>query len=265
MRNGQGMHLAMILLMLCLGMLRLHLVKMQLLGERRFEGSGYVNVPYVMGFTKVPGSKVSVCRLNRHLKGVDQPSSSEAIDISNDIEVSAELVTKGGVEMGKKKELVGSSDKSVEGLEEPKVEEVYVPNWGVKVGDSFKDPAVCADVLAHFSPPGVRDAISEMEGDHFISKLMLSSCNLSALLVEGATCFTKGMQEYEEVTKKKDKMKASMVKKVRELTMRHEIEMNDLKKNFEANKLKLKADREALDVQKKAFDEEKEGLKALVA
>ncbi|MFS7967787.1 hypothetical protein Hanom_Chr09g00789861 [Helianthus anomalus] len=40
--------------------------------------------------------------------------------------------------------------------------------------------------------------------------------------------------------------------------------MNDLKKSFEADKLKLKADREALDVQKKAFDEEKEGLKASV-
>ncbi|KAM0027541.1 hypothetical protein Hdeb2414_s0019g00541441 [Helianthus debilis subsp. tardiflorus] len=121
-----------------------------------------------------------------------------------------------------------------------------------------------------------------MEGDRFISRLMLSSCNLSALLAEGVTCFAKGMQEYEEVTKKKDKMKASMaamkkevegfskkeeawVKKVGELTRRHEIEMNDLKKSFEADKLKVKADREALDVQKKAFDEEKEGLKALVA
>ncbi|KAJ0514259.1 hypothetical protein HanHA300_Chr10g0367571 [Helianthus annuus] len=41
--------------------------------------------------------------------------------------------------------------------------------------------------------------------------------------------------------------------------------MNDLKKSFEADKLKLKADREALDVQGKAFDEEKEGLKAFVA
>ncbi|MFS7967788.1 hypothetical protein Hanom_Chr09g00789871 [Helianthus anomalus] len=49
-----------------------------------------------------------------------------------------------------------------------------------------------------------------MEGDHFISRLMLSSCNLSVLLAEGVTCFAKGMQEYEEVAKKKDKMKASM-------------------------------------------------------
>ncbi|KAF5818019.1 hypothetical protein HanRHA438_Chr02g0061671 [Helianthus annuus] len=61
------------------------------------------------------------------------------------------------------------------------------------------------------------------------------------------------------------KKEEAWVKKVGELTRRHEIEMNDLKKSFEADKLKLKADREALDVQKKAFDEEKEGLKASVA
>ncbi|KAM0066988.1 hypothetical protein Hdeb2414_s0002g00055531 [Helianthus debilis subsp. tardiflorus] len=172
---------------------------------------------------------------------------------------------------GKKKKLIkkgatpaiqGSSGKSVESLEGPEAEEVYVPNWDVKVGDSFKDPAVCAEVLAHFAPPGVgdsfkdpavyagvlphfappgvRSAISEMEADHFISRLMLSSCKLSALLAKGVTRFTKGMQEYEEATKNKDKMKASMavmkkevqgfskkeeawVKKVGELTRRHEI------------------------------------------
>ncbi|MFS7987368.1 hypothetical protein Hanom_Chr11g01021711 [Helianthus anomalus] len=49
----------------------------------------------------------------------------------------------------------GSSGKSVESLEGPEAEEVYVPNWDVKVGDSFKDPTVCAKVLAHFAPPGV--------------------------------------------------------------------------------------------------------------
>ncbi|MFS8011834.1 hypothetical protein Hanom_Chr14g01313701 [Helianthus anomalus] len=61
------------------------------------------------------------------------------------------------------------------------------------------------------------------------------------------------------------KKEEDWVKKVGELTRRHEIEINDLKKSFEADKLKLKADREALDVQRKAFDEEKEGLKASVA
>ncbi|MFS8018041.1 hypothetical protein Hanom_Chr15g01387481 [Helianthus anomalus] len=128
--------------------------------EHRFEGFGYVSVPNIKGFTKVPGSKVSVRRSNRCLKSVDQPSGSEAIDISDDIEVSAEHVTEGGVEKGKEKKLAvsgkkkklvkkgvapaiqGSSGKSVEGLKEPEVEEVYAPNWGVKVGDSFKDLAI---------------------------------------------------------------------------------------------------------------------------
>ncbi|KAJ0548656.1 hypothetical protein HanIR_Chr08g0386211 [Helianthus annuus] len=120
-----------------------------------------------------------------------------------------------------------------------------------------------------------------MESDHFISRLMLSSCNLSALVAEGVTRFQKGMQEYEEFSKKKEKTKSSMaamkkeidgfskkeeawVKKVGELTRRHEIEINDLKKSFEADRLKLKADREALPVQQNAFDEEKDGLKASV-
>ncbi|KAJ0604300.1 hypothetical protein HanHA300_Chr02g0048141 [Helianthus annuus] len=41
--------------------------------------------------------------------------------------------------------------------------------------------------------------------------------------------------------------------------------MNDLKKGFEADRLKLKSDREALVVQQKAFDEEKNGWKDLVS
>ncbi|KAM0064637.1 hypothetical protein Hdeb2414_s0003g00105351 [Helianthus debilis subsp. tardiflorus] len=153
---------------------------------------------------------------------------------------------------------------------------------GVKVGDSFKDLAVYVDALAHFAPPSFRSAISELEANHLISRMMLSSCNLSALLAEGVTRFAKGMREYEEASKKKEKMKSSMaamkkeidcffekelawVKKVGELTRRHDIEVSNLKKSFEANQLKLKADREALAVQQKAFDEEKDGLKALVA
>ncbi|MFS7905900.1 hypothetical protein Hanom_Chr01g00053141 [Helianthus anomalus] len=89
-----------------------------------------------------------------------------------------------------------------------------------------------------------------MEADHFISRLMLSSYKFSALVVEGVDGFSK--------------KKEAWVKKVGEVTRRHEIEMNDLKKSFEADKLKLKADKEALDVQKKAFVEEKAGLKASV-
>ncbi|XP_076934749.1 uncharacterized protein LOC143601152 [Bidens hawaiensis] len=160
-------------------------------------------------------------------------------------------------------------------------DEVYVPEWSVKVGDSFKDPEVCADVLANFAPPGVRNTISEMEGDAMLSWLILSSCNLSTLLAEGVTRFRKGMQEYEDFSKKKEKMKASMtamkkeidgfskknegyVKKIDELSRSHKVEIAGLRKAMEADRAKLEADREALEVQKKAFDMEKEGLKASV-
>ncbi|KAM0010013.1 hypothetical protein Hdeb2414_s0082g00780891 [Helianthus debilis subsp. tardiflorus] len=158
--------------------------------DYRFEGSSYVNVPNVKGFTKAASSKVSVRRSKRYLKGADQPSGSEAIDLSDDIE--------------------GSSAKNVESFEGPEAEEVYVPSWGVKVGDSFKEPAVCAEALAHFAPLGIRGAISKMESDHFISRLKLSSCILSALVAEGVTRFQKGMQEFEDFSKKKEKMKSSM-------------------------------------------------------
>ncbi|KAM0064627.1 hypothetical protein Hdeb2414_s0003g00105201 [Helianthus debilis subsp. tardiflorus] len=101
----------------------------------------------------------------------------------------------------------GPSSRDVEGLNE---DEVYVRDWTVKVGDSFKDPNVCANVIAHFAPPSVRGVISDMESDHFISRLMLGSYNLSALVAVGVTRFQRGMQEYEEFSKKKEKMKSSM-------------------------------------------------------
>ncbi|KAJ0753052.1 hypothetical protein HanPI659440_Chr09g0331451 [Helianthus annuus] len=131
--------------------------------DHRFEGSRYVNVPNVKGFTKAAGSKASVRRSKRYLKGADQPSGSEPIDVRDDIEVSAEQAIEVDMSKGKEKELVLA--------------------WVKKVGQ------------------------------------------------EGG----------------------------------HEIEVSDLRKSFEADQLKLKADREALAVQQKAFDKEKYGLKALVA
>ncbi|MFS7963008.1 hypothetical protein Hanom_Chr08g00733141 [Helianthus anomalus] len=180
---------------------------------------GYVNVLNVKGFTKTAAPKTSTRRSIRHmLKGVPQSTSSDPVDLSEDIEVSEDQQIDVNVE--KKKELIvvgkkkksgakkvlaasiqGSSGKSVESLEEPNANEVYIPNWGVKVGDNFKDSSICE----------------------------------------------------------------AWVKKVSELTRRHEVEMEGLKKRMEVDKLQLKADKEALDVQKKAFAEEKEGLKALVA
>ncbi|KAJ0467819.1 hypothetical protein HanIR_Chr14g0689521 [Helianthus annuus] len=121
-----------------------------------------------------------------------------------------------------------------------------------------------------------------MDDDVMLSRMILSTCNLAAMLPQGVARFRQRMQEYEEFSKKKDKMKSSMAamkkeisgfaekeeawsKKVEGLSKQHEIEMSDFKKSFEADRLKLKADKEALSVTQKAFDEEKESLKALVS
>ncbi|KAJ0615421.1 hypothetical protein HanIR_Chr02g0073901 [Helianthus annuus] len=219
--------------------------------DQRFEGSGYVSIPNVKGFTKVPVPKVSTRRSNRRLlTDVDHPSGGVEKEKEKELVVAGKkkkLVKKGVVPA-----IQGSSGKSVEGLEESSADEVYVPNCSVKVGDSFKDPVICADVLANFAPPSVRDSIAEMEGDTMISRMILSSCNLSALLAEGVNRFHKGMQEYEDLMKK-DRMKTSMasmkkeiggfaqkeeawVKKMHEVTSRHEVEVEGLKKELEALK-----------------------------
>ncbi|KAJ0924046.1 hypothetical protein HanPSC8_Chr05g0223721 [Helianthus annuus] len=176
----------------------------------------------------------------------------------------------------------GSSERSGEGSLEGNAGEIYIPKWHVKVRDSFKSSAVCEDVLNNFSPPMVRGFISAMEDDMLISQIMLSACNLDAMLPKGVSRFRKRMHEYGEFSKKKDKTKASMaamkkeidgftekekawVTKVHELTSRHEVELNDLKKRMEVDRLQLKTDRETLNVQHKAFLEEREGLKAFLA
>ncbi|KAM0012954.1 hypothetical protein Hdeb2414_s0046g00746801 [Helianthus debilis subsp. tardiflorus] len=159
---------------------------------------------------------------------------------------------------------------------------VYVPSWSVKVDDSFKDASVCEEALSHIAPPSVHKTISEMDDDVMLSRMILSTCNLAAMLPQGVARFRQRMREYEDFSKKKDKMKSSMAsmrkeissfaekeeawsKKVESLSRQHEIEMTDFKKSFEADRLKLKADREALSVAQKAFDEEKESLKASVS
>ncbi|KAJ0427579.1 hypothetical protein HanHA300_Chr17g0636751 [Helianthus annuus] len=60
--------------------------------EHRFEGSGYVNLPNVKGFTRVGASKASThCLTRRMLKRVDQLSASEPVQLSDDIEASDDL------------------------------------------------------------------------------------------------------------------------------------------------------------------------------
>ncbi|KAM0027792.1 hypothetical protein Hdeb2414_s0019g00544371 [Helianthus debilis subsp. tardiflorus] len=130
--------------------------------EQRFEDVGYVSVPNVKGFTKTAAPKALTRHSARRLKSAAQSTSSDPVELSDDIEVSEGQ----GPDVEKEKKLVGFS---------------------------FKDANVCADVLAHFAPLGVREATSEMEGDNMLSRLMLSSFNLSALVAEGVTHFRKGM------------------------------------------------------------------------
>ncbi|KAF5785832.1 hypothetical protein HanXRQr2_Chr10g0433411 [Helianthus annuus] len=263
--------------------------------EQRFEGSGYISTSNVKGFSKPSAPKSSTCRSTRRLlKAAPQSTSTEPVELSDDVEVSEDQGVEAGVEKEKglvvhgkkassKKVVVtpvqSSSSRDVEGLDP---EEVYVPAWSVKNDDSFKDAAVCEDALSHLAPPSVHNTIAGMDDDLMLSRMILSTCNLASMLPQGIARFRKRMQEYEEFSKKKDKMKSSMAvmkkeiagfaekeeawdKKVSELTRVHEIEMSNLKKSFEADRLKLKADREALFVQQRVFDEEKEGLKASVA
>ncbi|KAJ0902982.1 hypothetical protein HanPSC8_Chr08g0343701 [Helianthus annuus] len=262
--------------------------------EQRFEGAGYVSISSVKGFSKPLVPKASTRRSARRLKAAPQSTSTEPVELSDDVEESGDQGVEAGSEREKKlvvhgkkgsakkvaaTPVQGSSSMDVEGLDP---DAVYVPCWSVKVDDSFKDVAVCEEALGHIAPPSVHKTITEMDDDVMLSRMILSTCNLAAMLPQGVARFRQRMQEYEEFSKKKDKMKSSMAamkkeissfaekeeawsKKVEGLSRQHEIEMIDFKKSFEADRLKLKADREALSVAQKAFDEEKESLKASVS
>ncbi|KAJ0565686.1 hypothetical protein HanIR_Chr06g0265361 [Helianthus annuus] len=257
--------------------------------EQRFEGTGYVSAANVKGFTKSNAPKSSSRRSSRRLlKAGPQSTSTEPVDLTDDIEVSEDQV-EAGVEQDKELVVHGkkvrgkkvvpvqeSSSRDASGLDP---EGIYVPAWQVKNDDTFKDAAVCEDALSHLAPPSVRETIAEMDDDFILSRMVLTTCNLAAMLPQGITWFRQRMREYEDFSKKKDKMKSSLAsmkkeiagfaekeaawkKEVDGLKKMHDIEMGDLRKSFEANLLKLKADREALAVQQQAFREEKEGLKA---
>ncbi|KAF5766691.1 hypothetical protein HanXRQr2_Chr15g0718401 [Helianthus annuus] len=203
----------------------------------------------------------------------------ENVVVEAGVEQDKELVVHGKKVRGKKVTPVQESSSRDAGGLDP--EGVYVPAWQVKNDDTFKDAAVCEDALSHLAPPSVRETIAEMDDDFMLSRMVLTTCNLAAMLPQGITRFRQRMREYEDFSKKKDKMKSSLAsmkkevagfaekeaawkKEVDDLKKMHAIEMGDLRKSFEANLLKLKADREALSVQQQAFREEKEGLKASV-
>ncbi|KAJ0644687.1 hypothetical protein HanOQP8_Chr16g0615171 [Helianthus annuus] len=189
------------------------------------------------------------------------------------------VVGKKGKSEGKKvvvSAVKGSPGKSREGSTDLNPRDMYVPDWSVKIGDNFRSSAVCEDVLTHFAPPMVWVSLSAMDDDSMIFHMLMSACNFASMLPKGVSHFRKRTHEYEEFSKKIDKMKASMaafkkenegsaekektlLSKVADLTSKHEVDMNELRKRLEADKLQVKAYREALDVQRKAFLEEKEG------
>ncbi|KAF5757067.1 hypothetical protein HanXRQr2_Chr17g0822291 [Helianthus annuus] len=121
-----------------------------------------------------------------------------------------------------------------------------------------------------------------MDNDLMISKMMIGACNLVILLPEGISRFRKRMQEYEAFSKKSDEMKALLVAlkqevegyaekekklllRIDELSSQHKNGMTELEKHLEADKVQVRVDRAALEVQKKALLEQKEGLKASLA
>ncbi|KAJ0490069.1 hypothetical protein HanHA300_Chr12g0451211 [Helianthus annuus] len=163
---------------------------------QRFEDAGYVSVSNVKGFSKPAAPKASTCQSTcRLLKGAPQSTSSEPVGLSDDIEVSEDQGV--DVDVEKEKKLVvhgkkktpakkvmatpvhGSSSRDVEGLDP---DEVYVPGWSMKLDDSFKDAAVYEDVLSHIAPPSVHSTIAEMDDDMMLSRMILSTCNLAAML-----------------------------------------------------------------------------------
>ncbi|KAJ0577628.1 hypothetical protein HanIR_Chr05g0238231 [Helianthus annuus] len=198
--------------------------------EQRFEGSGYISTSNVKAFSKPIAPKSSTRRSTRRLlKAAPQSTSTEPVDLSDDIEASEDQVVEAGVEKEKglvvhgkkassKKVVVtpvqGSSSRDVEGLDP---EEVYVPGWSVKNDDNFKDAAVCEDALSHLAPPSVHNTIAGMDDDLMLSHMILSTCNLASMLPQGIARFRKRMQEYEEFSKKKDKMKSSMAAMKKEI------------------------------------------------
>ncbi|MFS8024454.1 hypothetical protein Hanom_Chr16g01463431 [Helianthus anomalus] len=133
----------------------------------------------------------------------------------------------------------GSPRKSREGSTDVNLGDVYVPNWNVKVGDNLKSSVVCEDVLTHFARLMVRDSMAAVDDDLMISRMMMGASNFSSSLPEGVSRFHKRVQKYEEFSKRRRK--------------------------FCYQRLQVKAERAALVVQRKAFPQEKEGLKASLA
>ncbi|MFS7985042.1 hypothetical protein Hanom_Chr11g00993691 [Helianthus anomalus] len=137
--------------------------------EHRFEGSTYVNVPNVMGFTKVVASKASTRRSTRRMLKAGVEGKKKELPL---------VVGKESKAAGKKVEGLKGSGKAVEGSANVNLGEIYVPGLKVTVADSIKSSFVCEDVLTHFAHPAVQDSCSLLDDDQMIYKMILGVCKV---------------------------------------------------------------------------------------
>uniref|UniRef100_A0A251VMB0 Putative transposase (Putative), gypsy type n=1 Tax=Helianthus annuus TaxID=4232 RepID=A0A251VMB0_HELAN len=146
--------------------------------EQRFEGTGYVSVSNVKGFSKPLVPKTSTRRSTCRLKGAPQSTSTEPVELNDDVEESGDQGVEAGSEKEKKLVVHGkkasakkvaatpiqcSSSMDVEGLDS---DAVYVPGWLVKIDDSFKDAAVCEDALSHTN--WISICCNHFQGERFV-------------------------------------------------------------------------------------------------
>ncbi|MFS7955887.1 hypothetical protein Hanom_Chr07g00648041 [Helianthus anomalus] len=216
MRDGQGMHFDDTSYVVFVDVASAEGEDVVVRGSKhRFERSDYVSVPNAKGFVKIPSSKQST-RCSTRRKGAGQRSSSETINLVDDLEVEDTEVPADGKKgelplvvgndtkaLGKKVGGLKPTGNAIEGSSNVDSGEIYVPDWKVTVSDSFKSVAVCEDVLNHFAP------------------------HLSAMKANMAT-LKKETERFAEKEK-------AWQKKVHELTQRHEVKVCELKQQVEAS------------------------------
>ncbi|MFS7955410.1 hypothetical protein Hanom_Chr07g00642281 [Helianthus anomalus] len=139
-------------------------------------GGKYVNVQDVKGFTKAGSSNHST-RRSIEAEGKSKKGKEFPLVVGKKSKAENKKVV---VPSAKR-----SPGKSKEGSTDVNPGDVYVLDWSIKVGDSFRSSAVCEDVLTHFGPPMVRGSLSAMDDDSMIAMMMMSACNFASMLPEG--------------------------------------------------------------------------------
>src|ERR1044071_6385313 len=143
-------------------------------------------------------------------------------------------------------------------------EGLYVPGWNMKSSDNFKSSAICEEVLAHFATPGAKACLEGLDDDALLTKMMVGTCNLTAMLPEGISRFRKMMGEYSEFAKKRREMKQALASLKKDALEWAEKEktfvglIDELKKGREAEvakhevaRVKVEVDRLGLEAERK--------------